>query len=131
MLACGLVGVYLAVAHSDAVAIRDGDRLGAKGEYSAAIARVRGVTRAPAVADALAIRAYALEGLHRYAAASREFAAAVRRAPNDWILEQDWAQWYAVHRDLADAQAHMRRALALNPRLTPPPWFTQSVTGGV
>lgn len=121
--------MYLVGAHSDAVAIRDGDRLGANAHYSAAIARVRGVTGAPAVADALAIRAYALEGLHRYRAASRAFAAAVHRAPNDWTLEQDWAQWYAVHGDLADARAQMRRALALNQRLTPPPWFTQSVTG--
>jgi tetratricopeptide (TPR) repeat protein len=129
-VACVVAAVYLAVHAGDEARLRAAAQLGAAGRYDAALGRLDGVTREPAAARAWRVRAAALVGAGRAGAAQHAFAQAARRSPSDWRLERDWALVRLAAGDRPGAARHMRRALALNPRLHLPPGFVRTARAG-
>ena len=115
------MAVYLGIHARQAGLVRDAGELGAAGQFVEAERTAARVTRAPADARALVLRARAFTQQGRYPEAEPFWRAAARRAPNDWILQLDWAR-AAMHsgRDVKAARAPLRRALELNPRLAVP-----------
>jgi len=69
------------------------------------------------------VEAYALQGLGRLAESERAFRAALRETPSDWRLRRDLARVLLLQGRRGAASQELSRALALNPRLTPPPGF--------
>jgi Flp pilus assembly protein TadD len=84
---------------------------------------VRDVDRDPAASRAAAVRAYARAGREEYERSAEAFSQALRRDPNDWALHRDYGQVLLQLGRREKAQARMRRALALNPRMRLPPGF--------
>jgi len=120
---CLLSALYLAANDRDADRVRDADRLGAAGDYAGALRVARDVSAPPQDARALVVQAYALHALGRRPQASRAFARAVARDPNNWVLHRDWAVVLAQLGRRAQAGDEMSRALALNPRMSLPAGF--------
>lgn len=79
---------------------------------------------APNVARARLLRAYALRDLGRDRDAARAFELAARREPRNWVIQRDLALVLARGGDIEAANAALRRALALNPRLPIPRGFS-------
>lgn len=124
-LVCALLGIYLAMssrgearlgrANADLLAGRNADALaeleGLEGEVGARAAQLRA-------------RAYRNNGqLER---ARRAFRTAVRRDPNSWILQREYAQVLFALGERDKARARMSRAKALNPRMPLPPGFVDA-----
>lgn len=126
---CALGAIYLAGQRQQADHVRDANELGAAGKYAQALRAARRVRGAPQEAEAIRVQAYALAAERRYAEASRAFAVAVTRNPNNWVLHRDWA---IVLRALGRRSASSRelsRALIMNPRMAIPAGFTVGRAG--
>lgn len=124
---CALTAAYFVSNARDANRVRDANELGAAGDYRGALRASDGVTRPPQDARALLVRAYALLGLRRGAAASTAFARAAARDPNNWVIHRDWGILLLQLGRRAQAGHEMGRALALNPRMPLPPGFIRPV----
>jgi Flp pilus assembly protein TadD len=121
-LVCAALGLYLAIgsrgearlgrANADLVAGHNADVL-------AELAGVGGETGR----RAQALRGYAYRNSGRLAQARRAFQVAVRRDPNNWVLQRDYAGVLLALGERAKARARMSRARALNPRMPLPPGF--------
>lgn len=117
-LACLLLGIYFAGAHSAAVHVQRANQLGLEGRYQAAVAEAGRVHSGPEAAQALLTSAYAYAALGELDAASSEFAAAARLEPNNWLIYYQWAP--VLSRLGQDQQAAVAgaRARSLNPKLS-------------
>jgi Flp pilus assembly protein TadD len=122
---CVALGGYLALAQrSEQTLSRAQDELAAA-QPARALARLHGLG-GQAAGRALAVRAGAHIAQGRYAEAHLNLRAALRRDPNNWLLERDDAiVLLALDRRLAARRA-LQRALALNPRMDIPPGFVAS-----
>lgn len=120
---CLLTAVYLGANDRDADRVRDADQRGAAGDYAGALRVARDVSAPPQDARALLIQAYALQALGRRPQASRAFARAAARDPNNWVIHRDWAILLAQLGRRTQARDEMTRALALNPRMALPTGF--------
>jgi Flp pilus assembly protein TadD len=97
------------------------------GHDAQALAELDGVGgQASGRAAALRGRAY-LSG-HDYRHAAEQLSDATRRARNDWSLQRDYAIALRRLGEESSARAHMRRALALNPRMQLPHGFRVAKT---
>jgi len=124
-LVCASLGIYLAVssrgetrlerANAHLLAGRNAETLdeleGLKGETGLRAAALRG-------------RAYRNGG--RLEQARREFQTAVRRDPNNWVLQREYAEVLLRLGERAKARARMSKAKALNPRMALPPGFAEA-----
>lgn len=119
---CAAIGIYLAVNQSgEATLERGGDDVRA-GQAAKALAELDGLDgQASARAAALRGDAHLQQG--RYAQAAAELSAAARRAPNDWVLQRDYAVVLRALGRRPKSRARMQRALALNPRMQLPLGF--------
>ena len=124
-LVCAVLGVYLAVssagearlgrANADVLSDRDAE----------ALAELDGLG-GEAGRRAAALRGYAYLGTGQLRRARAAFQDAARRDPNNWVLQRDYAIALLRGGERAKAQARMRRARALNPRMPLPPGFEAS-----
>lgn len=122
---CAVLGVYLAVssagearlgrASADVLADRDAE----------ALAELDGLG-GEARRRAAALRGYAYLGTGQPGRARAAFQDAVQREPNNWVLQRDYAIALLRVGEREKAQARMRRARALNPRMLLPPGFEAS-----
>ncbi len=116
------MGAFLALGRGDEAALQRAGADVRAGHESAALAELDGIG-GQVSGRAAAVRGYAYSRGRRYDRAAAAFAAAVRHAPNDWVLQRDYA---IVLRRLGQgprASARMQRALALNPRMQVPRGF--------
>lgn len=123
-LVCASLGVYLAVssrgearlarANADLAAGRNADALAELERLDGEIGR-----------RAAALRGYAYRDSGRLQAARKAFQIAVRRDPNNWVLQRDYAGVLLRLGERARARARMSRAKALNPRMPLPPGFVE------
>ena len=120
-LVCGLLAIYLGLGARDAREVRRANDAAARGDLTTALREADRVTRAPARASALVVRARALTAAGRVRAADRAWAAAAGRSPNDWQLQYEWARALGtLGGDIGKALRVYGRARELNPRLPPP-----------
>ncbi len=124
-MACLCLGfaAYLGVAQRDEARLRDANVRALASDLRGAVAIASDVGAGPARARADALQAYANVGLGRLDAAATDFSRALRCDPNDWALHRDYGQVLLALGRREKAQARMRRALALNPRMTLPVGF--------
>lgn len=119
---CAAIGIYLALNQGgEAKLARAGDDVRA-GHAARALGKLDGLD-GQASGRAAALRGYAYQQRGRSAQAAAEFSAAARRAPNDWVLQRDYAVVLRTLGRRAKARARMQRALALNPRMQLPIGF--------
>ena len=121
-----LAAFYFALHAQSANRLRDASRLGAAGDYRAALDNARRVRGAPEGNRALLLQGYALSGMGRRAAAARALRRAAQAEPNDWAIHRDRALVLVRLRRLREAHAEMGRALQLNPRMRLPAAFLPS-----
>jgi Flp pilus assembly protein TadD len=121
--ACLLVAAYLGIQRREEVRLRDANALGVKRDYAGAEALARRVTRPPALTRALLVRARASAALGRHRVASRAYARAAARDPENWALRREWAISLLVLGDRVRARREIERSLALNPRTPLPRGF--------
>lgn len=124
-LVCALLGAYLAVSSrgEDRLAAANADLLA--GRDARALAELKGLEgEAGLRATALRGRAYRDSG--RLEQARRAFQTAVRRDPNNWFLQQEYAQVLLALGERSQARARMSRAKALNPRMPLPAGFADA-----
>ncbi len=120
---CLALGAYLWAAHADEADLQRGNEFGLQERYREAIAAVSELDRDPAASRAAAVRGYAHAGRREYERSAEAFSQALRRDPNDWALHRDYGQVLLALGRREKARARMRRALALNPRMTLPVGF--------
>jgi Flp pilus assembly protein TadD len=121
-LVCAVLGISLLAAGRDESRLqRAGDDLRA-GRSAAALGEVDGLG-GDAGARAEATRGYAHLGLGELDAARSALRAAVRRDPNNWVLQRDYAILLLRVGDRRAARERMGRARALNPRMALPSGF--------
>lgn len=119
---CGLAGLYLAVSRGGEVKLLHAGEDVRAGRHAQALAELDGLG-GQASGRAAVSRGWAYLGRRQYDRAAAEFSAATLRAPNDWVLQRDYA---IVLRRLGrreKARARMQRALELNPRMLLPRGF--------
>jgi Flp pilus assembly protein TadD len=122
---CVALGGYLALAQrSEHTLARAQDELAAT-QPAAALATLHGLG-GQAAGRALAVRADAHIAQGRYGEAHLNLRAALRRDPNNWLLERDDAIVLLALGRRQDARRALQRALALNPRMDIPPGFVAS-----
>jgi Flp pilus assembly protein TadD len=98
------------------------------GRTATAIALTRGLDRRSVQDRAQRVRWIGALQLGDVVTAERELRRAVKTAPNDWSLRLDHAVLLRRLDRRADARSEFERALALNPRLTPPLGFVRKPT---
>lgn len=121
---CAAFALHLASAREDEAHLEQANVLALAGRYEAAIAQATRADAWTTAPRADALRAYAHLRLRQLEPAADAFSAALRRQPNNWILQRDYAITLLALGRREQAQARMRRALRLNPRLDVPPGFT-------
>jgi predicted Zn-dependent protease len=124
-LVCASLGVYLAIGSraEERLAAATGDVIA--GRDAEALAELEGL-EGEAGLRAAALRGRAYRNSGRLEEARRAFQTAVRRDPNSWLLQREYAQVLLALGDRAKARARMSRAKALNPRMPLPPGFADA-----
>lgn len=118
-----MAAVYFGLHAQDAREVRDAERLLLRGQLEAAADSAATVDRAPADARALVVRAHALGALGDFERADAAWQAAIRRDPNDWILEFEYARMLIRAGRFEAADRHIERARALNPQMRVTPFL--------
>ena len=121
---CAVFGVYLAVSSRGESSLQRAQTELAHGHAAEALAELNQL-EGEIGGRAAALRGYAHRDLGRLEAARRAFQAAVRRDPNNWVLQREYAQILLALGERAKARARMSRARALNPRMALPPGFAE------
>lgn len=124
-LVCGVFGIYLAVSSRDEAALQRAQSDLVADRNADALAELAGLGGETA-GRAAALRGYAYRDMGRLQAARRAFQTAVRRDPNNWVLQREYAVVLLRLGERAKAQARMSRAKALNPRMPLPSGFVSS-----
>lgn len=122
---CALLGVHLAVSSRGEARLSraTGDLLA--GRNTEALAELDGLKGA-AGTRAAALRGRAYRNSGQLGHARRSFQNAVRRDPNNWILQREYAEVLFALGERAKARMRMSRAKALNPRMPLPPGFVDA-----
>ena len=121
---CASLGLYLAVSSRDEARFGRANADVIAGRNADALAELNGLSGESANrAAALRGRAYRNSG--QLEPARRSFQMAVRRDPNNWVLQREYAQVLLALGQRAKAKARMSRAKALNPRMPLPPGFVE------
>lgn len=119
---CGALGIYLALNHGGEASLQRAGEDVRAGRAAQALADLDGVD-GQASGRAAALRGYAYVQQRRYVRAVAELSTAAQRAPNDWLLQRDYAIVLGALGRRAKARARMQRALELNPRMQLPLGF--------
>lgn len=120
---CVGLGAQLLASHGEEARLQRANQLGLEGDYARALATARQIPDGPARSGADVVRAYAHRARGENAAAAAAFSRALRRRPNDWTLQRDYASVLLGLGRRAKAQARMRQALRLNPKMMLPAGF--------
>ena len=124
-LVCALLGIYLAVSSRGEARLSRATANLVADRNPQALAELEGLDgEAGLRAAALRGRAYRNSG--RLEQARRAFQTAVRRDPNNWFLQREYAGVLLARGERAKARARMSRAKALNPRMLLPPGFVDA-----
>jgi len=124
-LLCGVFGIYLAVSSRGEAALGSAQTDLVAGRNAEALARLEGL-EGEIGARAAALRGYAYRDMGRLQQARRAFQSAVRRDPNNWVLQREYAGILLRLGERAKARARMSSAKALNPRMLLPPGFVDA-----
>ena len=119
---CAALGIQLGVSSRGEAALQRAQTALVTGRDAAALAELEGLEGQTAQ-RAAALRGYAYRGMGRLQASRRAFQTAVRRDPNNWVLQRDYGGVLLRLGERAKARARMSRAKALNPRMPLPPGF--------
>ena len=122
---CAVLGVYLAMSSRGEARLHRADAHVLAGRNTAALAKLKGLD-GEYERRAWVLRGYAYFGTGRLERARVELQKAVRRDPNNWVLQRDYAIVLLRLGERPKARARMRRAVALNPRMLLPPGFVLS-----
>ena len=121
-LLCAALGIYFAVSSRGEAALQRAQTNLVAGRDAAALAELEGL-EGQIAERAAAIRGYAYRGIGRLRASRSAFQTAVRRDPNNWVLQRDYGGVLLRLGERAKARARMSKAKALNPRMPLPPGF--------
>ena len=124
-LVCASLGVYLAISSRGEARLGRANADLVAGRHADALAELRGLG-GEAGQRAAATRARAHRGLGRLEPARRAFQTAVRRDPNNWLLQREYGTILLALGERAKARARISRAKALNPRMPLPPGFVDA-----
>lgn len=121
-LVCLLLGGFLAVSSRDEARLGRANADLVAGRNAEALAELDGVD-GEAGRRAAALRGYAYRNSGQLERARQAFQQAVRRDPNNWVLQREYAGVLLRVGERAKARARMSRAKALSPRMPLPPGF--------
>lgn len=124
-LVCLLLGGYLGVSSRDEARLGRANADLVAGRNAEALAELAGVD-GEAGQRAAALRGYAYRNSGQLKAARQAFQQAVRRDPNNWVLQREYAAVLLRLGERAKARARMSKAKALNPRMPFPPGFVDA-----
>jgi Flp pilus assembly protein TadD len=124
-LVCASLGIYLAAGARDEARLSRGQTDVLAGRNAEALDELAGL-RGESGLRAAALRGRAYRDSGRLQRARREFQIAVRRDPNNWVLQREYAIVLLRVGARAKARARMSRAKALNPRMLLPPGFVDT-----
>lgn len=122
-LVCATLGVHLALQSRGEARLSRANADLTAGRNAEVLAELKGL-EGEAGRRAETLRGYAYLAGGRLGPARRALQAAVRRDPNNWVLQRDYALVLLRLGDRSKARARMSRAKALNPRMPLPPGFT-------
>lgn len=109
--------MYLGLNAYDSSLVRQADELGLAGRYDEAIDMAARVRLPPADARALVTRARALSAKRDWVQADIAWRSAVRRDPNNWQLQYEWALALVHGGHTRKSLRRYARARELNPNL--------------
>ena len=121
---CAVFGILLAVSSRGEAALERAQTALAAGREDEAIRELDGLGGETGQ-RAAAVRGYAYRSSGRLRSARKAFQLAVRRDPNNWVLQREYAQVLLALGQRAKARARMSEAKALNPRMPLPPGFVE------
>jgi len=122
---CALFGIHLVLSSRGEAALQRGQSELAAERYPQALAELEDLD-GEAGGRAAATRGRAYVRLGRLAEARAALQSAVRRDPNNWVLQREYAGVLLQLGERAKARARMSRAKALNPRMLLPPGFVDA-----
>jgi len=122
---CAALGIYLAGRSGGEARLARANAALLAGDHARALVEIDGATGTLAE-RAHAVRGYAHFARGRYEPARAAFREAVLRDPNNWVLRREYAVTLLRLGDRVRAQAMMRSARALNPRMPLPAGFQAS-----
>lgn len=124
-LVCAVLGIYLAVRSGDEARLDRANGHVLANRHVEALAELEGL-EGEADRRAAGLRGYAFLGMGQLRRSRDAFRLALRRDPSNWVLQRDYAIVLLRLGERAQAQARMRTARALNPRMQLPPGFEAS-----
>ncbi|HEV2061213.1 MAG TPA: tetratricopeptide repeat protein [Solirubrobacteraceae bacterium] len=124
-LVCAVLGIYLAVSSGSEASLARANADLLAGRYAEVLAELDGLG-GQAGGRATALRGYAYLATGQLRRSRTALQEAVRRDPNNWVLQRDYAIVLLRLGEREKAQARMRTALALNPRMPLPRGFEAS-----
>lgn len=123
-LLCAVLGVLLAIDSAGEAQLGRARADLLAGRHAQALTELSGLG-GEAARRASALRGYAHLGLGQPQKARAALQVAVRRSPNEWVLQRDYAIALLRSGARRKAQARMQRARALNPRMALPAGFVE------
>jgi len=121
-LVCASLGIHLGISSGSEARLGRANADLLAGRNAEALTELEGLGKETG-RRAAALRARAHRNSGRWGPARREFETAVRRDPNNWVLQRDYASVLLRLGERSKARARMSRAKALNPRMPLPPGF--------
>lgn len=121
---CASLGLYLAVTSRDEARLGRANADVIAGRNADALAELEGLD-GEAGDRAAALRGRAYRNSNRLEPARRAFQTAVRRDPNNWVLQREYGEVLLALGERAKARARISRARALNPRMPLPAGFVK------
>lgn len=121
---CASLGLYLAVSSRDEARLGRANDDVIAGRNAETLAELNGLS-GEAADRAAALRGRAYRNSGRLEPARRAFQTAVRRDPNNWVLQREYAEVLLALGERAKARARISRARALNPRMPLPRGFVE------
>jgi len=124
-LVCASLGVHLAMSSREEARLSRANADLLAGRNAEVLGELQGLEgEAGLRAQSLRGRAYRNSG--RLEQARRAFQTAVRRDPNNWVLQREYAGVLLALGERSKARSRMSRAKALNPRMVLPPGFVDA-----
>ena len=124
-LLCAALGVYLAISSRGEARLGRANLDVLAGRNHEALAELAGL-EGELEFRAAVLRGHAYRNSGRLEPARQAFQTAVRRDPNNWILQRDYADVLLALGERTKARARMSRAKALNPHMALPPGFVDA-----
>jgi len=121
-IVCAVVGIHLATTSAGEGQLSRANAAMLAGRDDAALAELDGL-KGEAAQRAAKVRAYAYLGKGELLRSRAAFQTAVRRDPNNWVLQRDYAVVLLRTGERARARARISKAKALNPRIQLPVGF--------